>query len=244
MFLKLCFFDYNSGLMEQILKTSAPIVAAVAIVAFALPTLIAVIKQRGFGRGLGLFAVLGALAFAIEAAAVKTGLLYGNFKYSDSVGYRVLDSAPWLIALAVPPIMLGAFWLANKVTSSIWRVLLTAIFILPVYVVIAPGVTRMSVWQWETAGIFFGVPLQAYGAWFLSGLISGFVINAFWGDSPVKRSLAYSSFILLWFWGGVNLGLQQYIPGAIGVAAGLLLVVIMWLEKRTDKKEEKIDDKP
>ena len=95
--------------MEEILKTSAPIASAIGIVAFALPSLIGTLRQRGLAKGAGVLASLGLLALVIEILAVKTGLLYGSFKYTDSVGYRILDSAPWLVAFAVPPIILGAF---------------------------------------------------------------------------------------------------------------------------------------
>ena len=222
--------------MEEILKTSAPIASAIGIVAFALPSLIGTLRQRGLAKGAGVLASLGLLALVIEILAVKTGLLYGSFKYSDSVGYRILDSAPWLVAFAVPPIILGAFWLASKITNSIWRVAITGLFVVPAYIVIAPAVARMSIWQWETEGVFYGVPLQAFVAWFIVGALGGLILSKLWEDEA-RRSLAYSLFALLWFWGGVNVGLQQYVPGIIGIIAGLVLVFFMWREKRAEKKQ-------
>lgn len=225
--------------MEEIIRTSAPIAAAVAIFVFALPAFIAAVKQQGFAKGLGVFLGLGALAFVFEAAAVKTGLLYGTFQYSDSVGYRVLDTAPWLVAVAVPPIMLGAFWTADKITQSKWRVLVSGFITVLIYSTIAPGVTRMEIWQWETPGMFFGVPLQAFVAWFVLGLLSAATISRLWGDVNIRRSLSYSLFAMLWFWGGVNLGLEQYVPAAIGLTLGLVLIIFMWRERRKEKLESK-----
>jgi uncharacterized membrane protein len=222
--------------MEELIKTSAPIASAVAIIGFALPSFIGTLKQKGLAKGAAILASLGALAIVIEGLAVKTGLLYGNFKYSDSVGYRLLDSTPWLIAFSVPPLILGAFWLANKITTSSWRVLITAASLVPIYVAIAPAVTRMSIWQFETEGMFYGVPLQAFIAWVIMGLFGGFILSKLWQDEEARRSLAYSLFALLWFWGGVNIGLQQYIPGAAGIVSGLVLVFFMWREKRAEQK--------
>lgn len=241
---KVCFLTkalmhYNSYLVEQILKTSAPIAAAIAVILLAVPAIVSAIRQRGIAKGAAVLGALGLFYLAVEALAVKTGVLYGQFSYSDALGYRVLGTAPWLIAFALPPLVLAAFWAASKITDSEWRILLSAIFIMPFYLAIAPALSRMGIWNWEALSVFYDTPLQPFIAWFISGVASSFILHLLWGKETIRRGIAVSGFLIIWFWAGVNLGLEQYIPGVIGVIAGLLLVCCMWREKRTEKNERR-----
>lgn len=226
--------------MEQLIKTSAPILAAVAVVLFALPSFVALIKQRGLAKAAIIFASLGLVAFVFEAIAVKVGFLYDGFHYADSVGYRVLGTAPWLIAVAVPPIMLGAYWFASRYTDGIRRVLFSGLLVLLSYVTIAPAVARMNIWNWDSAGLIYDIPFQPFIAWLTLGLLSCYLLLRLLEDENPTRGIAYSGFGLLWFWGGVNIGLEQYVPGAIGIVLGIAYVFCMWREKKSlDKKTTK-----
>lgn len=223
--------------MDETIKAIVPVASAVAIVGFALPSYIGVLKLKGFGKGLAVLLSLGIFALVIETIAVKTGLPYGKFSYGSAIGYKILGATPWPVAFAYPPILLGAFWLARKATTKAWSIPLTALFALVADIVLDPALTRMQLWQWENPGPFYGVPLLNFVGWFVSGLLGAMLLTYLWQDTPVRRSLVYSGFALVWFWAGVNLGLQQWIPGAVGIAAGFLLIILMWNEKRRERKK-------
>ncbi len=222
--------------MNDIIKVATPVAAAVAIVGFALPSYIGVLKQKGLGRGALILLCLSAFILIMETIAVKTGLPYGKFSYGGAIGYKILGATPWPIAFAYTPLLLGAFWLARKVTEKKISVLLVALFATVAHFVIDPGLARMELWKWETAGPFYGVPVMNFAGWFITALVGATLLTYLWGDTKVRRSLGYSAFAIVWFWAGVNLGLQQWIPGAIGIAVGFLLLTMMWTEKRREAK--------
>lgn len=222
--------------MNDIIKVATPVAAAVAIVAFALPTYIGVLKLKGFGRGLLVLLTLGVFALVVETIAVKTGLPYGKFSFGDALGYKLLGTTPWPVAFAYPPLLLGAFWLARKVTGGKGATMLTALFSVIANVVVTPALTRMQLWNWETPGPFYGVPIMNFAGWLITGLLGALVLSALWGETKTRRSLGYSLFAIVWFWAGVNLGLQQWLPGGIGIAIGFMLLLIVWQEKRREQK--------
>lgn len=223
--------------MDQTIRAMLPVVAAIAIVGFALPSYIGVLKQKGLGKGLLVLLSLSAFVLLVETIAVKTGLPYGKFNYGDAIGYKILDATPWPIAFAYTPLLLGAFWLARKITEKKISIVLVALFATIAHFVIDPGLARMELWKWETAGPFYGVPIMNFAGWFITALVGATLLTFLWGDTKVRRSLAYSAFAIVWFWAGVNLGLQQWLPGAIGITAGFLLLTLMWTEKRREAKE-------
>lgn len=229
--------------MEELIKTIAPVASGTAIILFALPTYISTLRQKGLLKGVFILAVLGAFVLFVEGLAVKTGIPYGKFEYSSAVGYKFFDLVPWAVAFAFPPILLGSFWGANKITSSVWRIPLTALFALIVEIVVDPALTTMKIWFWETPGQFYGIPLVKFGGWLFVAILGAIILSLLWDDAKVKRGLAFSAFIIVWFWGGVNLGLEQWIPGLLGVIVGFLALLFMYIEKRRDKKEnEEIEE--
>lgn len=225
--------------MEQALKAAVPTASAVAIILFALPSYIGTLRQKGLGRGVLILLSLSLFTLAVEAIAVKTHLPYGQFSYGSSVGYRLLNLVPWPIAFTYTPLLLGAFWLANKITGKVWRILLTALFVVAANLVLAPALVRMSIWQWQDNGVLYGIPAMALAGWFLVSLVGAYILSLLWGDTPVRRSAAFSLFCIVWFWAGVNLGLEQWVPGAIGVGIGFLLLISMFFERRAEQRSEK-----
>jgi bisanhydrobacterioruberin hydratase len=224
--------------MIQMLQGIAPIAAAVIVGLFALPSFVGLIRQRGFGRGLATWLVLALLVLGFETALLKVGMPSAKFSFNSLLGYKILGLTPWLLALVYPPMVLAEFWLASKITQGKGRIILVAISTLIVHAVLDPATAKMRIWEWQTPGPYYGVPLANFAMWFVLGLIAASLLAIIWGKEPVKRSAAYSGFALLWFWSGVNLGLQQWVPGGIGIAAAISLLVVMFFEKRKAKKAE------
>lgn len=222
--------------MNSIISAGTAVTSAVVLILFALPSYIGALRQRGLGRGLLVILFLGLFCLIFESTAIKTGFPYGGFTYGDMLGYKILGLTPWTVFFAYPPIIMGAFWLASKITTSAGRIFFTALFALATDVVLDPALTRMSVWVWDNPGSFYGVPLLNFAGWFVSGIIAAWIMHAIWGtEETVRRSLAYSGFAITWFWAGVNIGLQQWIPAGLGVGIGLVILLIMRAEKRRER---------
>ncbi len=225
--------------MEQLLYSAAPVVAAIAIVLFAMPSYFGLIRQQGFGRALLILLILGALLCGLLGLGIQLSLPFGDFSFADTLGYQLLGLVPWTMAFAYTPLVLAAFWLASKLTEGAGRILLAAVLLAAMNIVIDPALSFMGLRVWEAGGPFLGIPFINFAGWFITGLVAGLAVHAAWKDddgAPVRRSIAYSGFAILWFWSGVNLGLKQWIPAAAGLVGGLLMLVIMYFEYRRAKK--------
>jgi len=223
--------------MDQIISTAAPATAALAILLFALPSYVGLIRQKGVLKALAIVLVLSAVLLAVQAVAVEFRYPFGEFTFGDAMGYKILGLVPWTVAFAYLPLVLAVFWLSSKLTPSGFRVILSGLFLAVVNAVLDPALAFMSLRSWENGGPFFGVPVLNFVGWFITGIITALILHAFWGkDDDVRRSIAYSGFGIIWFWGGVNLGLKQWIPAGIGLGVGLLLLILMIIEKRREAK--------
>lgn len=225
--------------MDQIISTAAPAVAAVLIVAFALPSYIGLIRQKGLGKALVALLLVGLVLLAVQAVAIQFSYPFGEFSFGDTLGYKLLGLVPWTMAFAYTPLVLAVFWLSSKLTKTGFRPVLAGLFLAAANVVLDPALAFMGLRSWENVGPFYGVPVINFAGWFVCGVVTSVILHGLWGkEDEVRRSLAYSGFAIIWFWGGVNLGLKQWIPGGIGVAMGLLLLILMRIEKRRQAKEK------
>lgn len=222
---------------EKVPEVIAAFAPLVGIALFAVPSYYGVIKQKKL-VGLLILIILGLYALAIETFAIKTGLPYGEFSYTNALGPKLLDTTPWAVALAYPPILLIAFWFASKFTRGFGRIFITAIFATLVDVVLDPAVVSLDFWAWESPGAFYGVPLINFIGWIVTSLIGATFLHAIWGKADrVKAPVAYSGLAVLLFWTGVNAGISQVIPLGIGAIYALVVLAVIILEKQQFKDD-------
>jgi bisanhydrobacterioruberin hydratase len=220
--------------LTEISGTMVAVGSAVAIGLFALPSYVSTLRQKGLGKGVVILVALGIFALIFETIAIKTGLPYGRFSYGDGLGSKFINTTPWTVMLAYPPIILGAYWLARKFGRPL-AIFLTPVFATIVDFVLDPAMVKLEFWKWEVAGPYFGVPIINFVGWLISGFIAALILSALWGDTPIKRGAAYSVFGILLFWTGVNIGVGQRIPAIIGVITSSILLILFIIEKRRDK---------
>lgn len=211
--------------------------AALVIVLFALPSYIGLFRQKGAIKALLIILVMSVVVLAIQAAAIRGAYPFGDFSFGEALGSKILGLVPWTIAFAYVPLILAVFWLASKVSKSIIRVGLAGLLLAAINAVLDPALAFVGIRSWENGGPFFGVPVLNFGGWFIAGLVTAWLLHKLWGkEDEVKRSLAYSGFAITWFWSGVNLGLKQWIPAGIGLVLGVVMLVVMYIERRRQAK--------
>lgn len=121
------------------------------------------------------FPLTYAATFALEAAGVATGLIFGPYHYGATLGPKLL-AVPLIIGANWVIVVLGALRLSERLTV---RPILSAFIVAALATgfdwVMEPVAIRLDYWTWHTPGI----PLQNYAAWFITAAIAGYIYRLF-----------------------------------------------------------------
>ena len=149
------------------------------------------------------FLFAGTAGLIAEIVGVKTGMVFGEYHYSDQMGYKVAD-VPMVIGLnwAVLTLAIASFiryWGKNvwiKAVAGASLMTLMDIFIEPI-------AQKLNYWQWKD-GI---IPLQNYLAWWLISFGLFLVVEKTLKDNANK--IGFGVYIIqLMFFIGLNLLLK------------------------------------
>jgi bisanhydrobacterioruberin hydratase len=205
--------------------------SSLAIIGFALPAYIGVIKAAGQKAGLILLGLLGLYALAVETSALQTGFPYGTFVYNDLLGTKLFGVTPWTVAFAYPPILLFAYWLSRQFIkmSYIKVVLLTGVLAMACDLVLDPAAVKLGFWYWPEGGFFYNVPLVNFAGWILSSSIGAVLVHYFLRNKSLPALLPVSGLLILFFWTSVNLWQLQWIPVLIGL--GIIALALHFIQR-------------
>lgn len=208
------------------------------IVGMSLPSYLALARWLGKARAPAIISIMSAAAVIVEGIAIVTGLPYGRFSYSDTLGYRLLGLVPWSVAFAYPPILLGAFTAAaHLVESRGWRLVAVATLLtVSVDLVLDPAAVALGFWGWDAGGLYYGVPPINFMGWLVTGaLYNGVLLFATTDkiprDGAVPLDVAYSLPLILSFWTGFALWSGMLLPCLTGLAL-LGLFTYIYTRKR------------
>jgi putative membrane protein len=120
--------------------------------------------HRDWSRSTVIFCLVAYFTgFFVEALGVHTGMIFGQYHYGDTLGWKIIDI----------PLLIGANWLAliyaTGVISHRWhrlhwiKALLAAGVIVGIDVLIEPVAMRLDFWSWAGDSI----PFQNYVAWYI-----------------------------------------------------------------------------
>ncbi len=151
--------------------------------------LLALYHRSCHKRDILLFVTVYLLGFAIEAAGVKTGLIFGVYHYGKTLGPKILEA----------PIIIGINWLILGYTSisivdsfkikPFFSILLAPLLMLGCDIIIEQVAPKMDMWFWEDSMI----PIRNYIAWYITGLIIVTLFKIF--KTETKNDLAKTVFI-------------------------------------------------
>lgn len=113
------------------------------------------------------------VGFFIEVIGVKTGLLFGQYEYGATLGWKFLNV----------PIVIGLNWVLLSFTSNvigrryfkniIVAALLSALLMVGLDLLIEPIAINLDYWSWENDLI----PIQNYVMWFTTAFVIQLIIN-------------------------------------------------------------------
>lgn len=107
------------------------------------------------------------LGFGVEVAGVATGLIFGEYSYGATLGFKFFNV----------PLLIGVNWIvlsyASRITAQklvkkpITIALIASALMVALDFIIEPVAIKYDFWSWSSESI----PLQNYAAWFLTSFI-------------------------------------------------------------------------
>ena len=123
--------------------------------------------HQDWGKAFKIFVVIAfTVGFSSEVLGVKTGFPFGDYAYSEVLGFQLFEV----------PLLIGVNWfLLVYLTGALlqgrvsWYLaaVFGAIIMVGLDILIEPVAVKLNFWQWEGAEI----PLSNYVAWFVVALI-------------------------------------------------------------------------
>ena len=167
----------------------------VVVVLLAVAALGATAGSVGWRRA-GL-AVAGATAVgvAVEAIGIRTGLPFGEYRYTDRLQPQVLG-VPVVVALAWAGMGLPAWAVAGRlVCSTAARIAVGAVALTAWDLFLDPQMVAEGFWVWPGGGFYRGIPLSNYFGWLL---VSAVLMTVFAVTAPGARSrVSVSAYLLM-----------------------------------------------
>lgn len=138
--------------------------------------------------------LIGAFVFTVslEIVGVKTGHVFGNYHYGDTMNVKVLG-VPLVIGLNWIILILGGYNLAKKISTGLASIILSGLLVVVFDFVMEPVAMELDYWQWH-GGI---IPFQNYIVWFFITIILVSFMNKYkiYADNLILRGYFIIQFI-------------------------------------------------
>ena len=203
----------------------------------------------GKRRTLIFFAVSCLLSLSSELIGTGTGWPFGNYAYTDFLGYKVLGRVPFTIPLSWFYLGLAAYMLGTLLASRIggrltfWA-LFFGVWLLTAWdLVLDPAMAdpslRVQFWTWHESGPYFGMPVQNLVGWSVTGLLYMGLSRLLWQQNMTPVELAPTAWFPfavyaanLIFAMALSLGAGLWPPVVLALVAGMLPA---WLALRVSQ---------
>ncbi len=142
------------------------------------------------------------LSFAAEVIGVNLGYeLQGYYKYSDFLGFKILD-VPVLVILMWVSVIYISYQVSEHITDfrfeknttflqkfwvSIWSAFLTALITVAWDIGLDPLAVNLGWWVWEKGGEYFGVPIGNFIGWMIISFIIVFIFKLFFEKEYLEK---------------------------------------------------------
>ena len=136
-------------------------------------TLVLFTSYKGSNKFLKWITLTYLLTFAFEVIGIKTGLIFGEYKYGETLGLKLFE-VPLIIGFNWILVILGTISVAQLITQNVLANSLIAATLSVVFdLVLEPIAIKLDYWQWSQNVI----PIQNYIAWFLIAFISALLFS-------------------------------------------------------------------
>ena len=170
----------------------APTTAVVVLLAGAAAC--ATAASAGWRRAALAVAAATTVGFAVEALGTRTGLPFGEYRYSDSLQPQ-LFGVPAVVALAWAGMGLPAWAVAGRLVSSLpARIAVGAVALTGWDLFLDPQMVAEGFWSWPGGGAYRGIPLSNFAGWLV---VSALLMAVFAGLVPEATSAVAAAAYLL-----------------------------------------------
>jgi len=180
----------------------------------------------GWRKTLIFFVITAGISWGYEQVGVETGLIYGNYHYTDYLGEKI-GHVPIIIPLAWFMMIYPSYIIANmifsgkplfrqnKISQIILLSLLSAIIMTAWDFVIDPYLSGPTVnaWVWENGGEYFGIPIHNFFGWILTTFSIYLIYRIFENKSKPIQIQISNHFMILPVLGYGLMLVANIIPG-------------------------------
>lgn len=144
------------------------------------------------------FAAAFPISLGFELVGTGTGYPFGNYAYTEFLGYKVLGHVPFSIPLSWFYVGFACYLLGFLIADrfglkrlAVWSVGLGVWFLTVWDLVLDPAMAHESLavkfWVWFETGPYLGMPLQNFVGWSATGLIFMTVARLLWRQDLVAE---------------------------------------------------------
>lgn len=189
----------------------------------------------GWQRTLTFFALAVGASLSAELIGTGTGWPFGDYAYTDFLGYKILGRVPFGIPLSWFYVGFAAYLLATALVTryglrprSLWAIGVGAWLLTAWDLVLDPAMAHESMpvrfWEWRETGAYHGTPLRNFAGWAATGVAFMAPSRLLWGAdvilSPTDVRFPFTVY-------AANVGFGMALAAAAGlwtpiVLAGLL----------------------
>ena len=184
------------------------------------------------------FVASTAISLTSELLGTGTGWPFGNYAYTNYLGWKVLNHVPFSIPLSWFYLGFSSYLLASVIVAwlelrsqTAWRLILGVWFLTVWDLVLDPAMAhhslRIKFWVWDESGPYFGMPIKNFIGWSVTGLIFMAVARLLWRQDidpttfPPLFPLAFYGLNVVWAM-ILSFGVGLWIPVVIAAILGLL----------------------
>ena len=125
------------------------------------------------------------LGFFFELIGVKTGILFGEYSYGDTLGFKVLN-IPLVIGLNWAVLSLATYSLfSHFLNNKYMLIIFSSLSMVLLDLIIEPVAIKFSFWSWAASS----VPIQNYIMWFFISIIMHIILLLYKANVHYKFGL-------------------------------------------------------
>lgn len=195
------------------------------------------VAALGWRRTTLFFGFAVPISLMSELLGTTTGYPFGNYAYTDFLGYKIAGHVPFSIPLSWFYIGFAGYLLGVFLTSRFrlapawaWGPAFGAWFLTVWDLVLDPAMSNPALavrfWEWSSTGPYFGMPVVNFVGWAVTAFTFMALARLAWGAEPdpvAERVPAWFPFTVY----AANMAFAAVISASVGLWIPILLALLL-----------------